>query len=56
MTLAYISNLKILNFQNSKYFKISLLMNYFFSIDFEASFPQIGQKGTCFGIPLRSLG
>jgi hypothetical protein len=56
MTLAYISSFKILSFQNSKYFEIPLLMNFFLFIDFGASFPQIGWKGTCFKIPLGSLG
>ncbi len=56
MTLAYISSFKILSFQNSKYIKIPLLMNFSFSIDFETPFPQIRQKGTTFGIPLGNLG
>jgi hypothetical protein len=31
-------------FQNSKYVKIPLSMNFSFSTDFKALFPQIGQK------------
>jgi hypothetical protein len=44
MTLAYISSLKILSFQNSKYFEIPLLINLSFSTNFETSLPQIGKK------------
>jgi hypothetical protein len=56
MTLAYISSLKILKFQNFKYFEIPLLIKLYFSTNFETSFPQIGRKEIGFGIPLGSLG
>lgn len=56
MILAYISSFRILSFQNFKYFEIPLLMNCTFFTNFEASFPQIGQKGIGFGIPVGSLG
>ncbi len=54
MTFAYISSLKTLSFQNSKCFKIPLLMNFSFSTNFEASFPN-RKKGTSFEIPLGNL-
>jgi hypothetical protein len=54
MAFVYISSFTMFNFQNSKYFEMPLLMT--FSIEFEASLPQIGWNGTRFGTPLCSLG
>jgi hypothetical protein len=56
MAFGYISFFTMFSFQNSKYFEMSLLMSFFFFIDFEASLPQIGRNGIGFGIPLGSLG
>jgi hypothetical protein len=50
------SSLDISNFQNPKYLKIPLLMNFSLSIDLDASSHHIGWNGTTFGTPTWSLG
>jgi hypothetical protein len=43
-------------FQNSTYLDSPTLMNFSFSIDFNASLPQIGRYGTRLGTPIGNFG